>query len=146
MNPVIRCALLLLPALLLSGCYATMARVSPQIQGRLLHHGQPVSDAQVYIAREDQQGRCGEVPADARSASQGRFMLDETRQPEWVYPNPRVGSWTLCIAWQGHTYVGYSMSKLDYPPPSLSLSCDLSVPQQRQAEHVASVYGFCRSL
>ena len=143
MNPVIRCALLV-PAALLSACYAPMARVSPQIQGHLLDHGRPVSDAQVYLARDEEPGRCGDIPADAQAASQGLFTLAETRQPEWVNPNLRFGSWTLCIAWQGHTYVGYSMSKLDYPPPFLSLSCDLSSPQQRQTEHVASTYGFCR--
>ena len=128
----------------LGGCYATMARLSPEIQGHLVNHGRPVSDAQVFIARDEDAGRCGEVPKDAQAPSRGVFKLEETRQPEWVYPNPRYASWTLCIAYQGHTYVGFSMAQLDYPPAQLSLRCDLSQPQRQQAEHSASVYGFCQ--
>ena len=145
MNRIIQCSVLALAAGL-PGCYATMARVSPQIQGHLLNHGRPVSGAQVFIAQDQETGRCGDTPKDAQAASRGAFRLDETRQPEWVYPNPRYGSWTLCIAYQGHTYVGYSMAQLDYPPAQLSLRCELSLPQQRQVEHSASVYGFCERV
>jgi hypothetical protein len=38
------------------------------------------------------------------------------------------------------------MAKLDYPPPYLSLSCELSLPQKQQAEHAASIYGFCQRI
>jgi len=143
MNRIAR-ATLLATMVSLSGCYATMARVSPQIQGHLLDHGRPVSRAQVFIARDQEAGRCGDTPQDAGVSSKGIFTLAETRQPEWVYPDPRYGNWTLCIAYQGHTYVGYSMSQLDFPPEYLSLRCDLSQRQQQQAEHVATVYGFCQ--
>jgi len=145
MNRIARCSLLAAVAGL-SGCYATMARLSPQIQGHLLDHGRPVSDAQIFIARGEDTGRCGDTPADAHTASRGVFTLPETQQPEWVYPDPRYGSWTLYIAYQGHTYVGYSMAKLDYPPAYLSLSCELSLPQKQQAEHAASIYGFCQRI
>jgi len=136
---------LVLPAAL-AGCYMTMARVSPQLQGRLLDHGRPVSSAQVYIAQSDSPGRCGDTPKDALVFLGGAFELPETRQPEWVYPDARYAAWSLCITYQGRTYVGYSMAKLDYPPPQLSLSCELSTPQQLQAEHAASVYGLCRKI
>jgi len=129
---------------LLGGCYATMARVSPRIEGRLLDHGRPVSGARVYLAAEGEPGRCGAVPAAASASRDGMFMLDEVRQPEWVSPEPRYGSWTLCLAYGGRIYVGYSMSKLDYPPARLRLDCELSEPQQHQAEHPASIYGLCR--
>jgi hypothetical protein len=130
----------------LCGCYATMARVTPQIQGRLVEQGRPVSGARVYIARDQDLGQCGETPGDAQSTVQGAFQLAETRQPEWVYPDPRYSEWTMCISYQGHSYVGYSMAKLDYPPAQLRLSCDLSAPQRQQTEHVAATYGLCRPL
>ncbi len=128
---------------LLGGCYATLARVSPRIEGRLLDHGRPVSGARVYVSREGE-GRCGVVPADARTSRAGVFALDEVSQPQWVSPEPRYDSWTLCLAYGGRTYVGYSMSKLYYLPAPLRLDCELSEPQQRQAEHPASIYGLCR--
>ncbi|MDR3418891.1 MAG: hypothetical protein P4L83_22175 [Nevskia sp.] len=130
----------------LSGCYMTMARVSPQLQGRLLDHGQPVSGAQLFVTQGERPGQCGDTPRDALVFLGGAFELPETRQPEWVYPNPRYAAWTLCISYQGHTYVGYGMAKLDYPPPQLSLRCDLSTPLQHQTEHVADVYGLCTKI
>ncbi len=145
MNRIARCALLAVMACL-SGCYATMARVSPQIQGHLLDRGRPVSDAQVFIAQDQEAGRCGDTPKNAGVPSKGLFTLPETRQPEWVYPDPRYGNWTLCVAYRGHTYVGYSMTQLDFPPAYLNLHCDLSLPQRQQAEHVASIYGFCQRI
>lgn len=130
----------------LGGCYATMARITPQIEGSLYQQGRPVSGAQVYIARDQDLGQCGGVPGDAQGVVRGAFQLAETRQPEWVYPDPRYSEWTLCISYQGHSYVGYSMAKLDYPPEHLSLRCELSSPQQQQTEHAAAIYGLCRPL
>jgi hypothetical protein len=143
MNRIARIASSLALALL-GGCYATMARVSPRIEGRLLDHGRPVSGARVYLATDAQAGRCGTVPGDAQASRSGVFTLDEVRQPQWVSPEPRYGSWTLCLAYAGRTYVGYSMSQLDFPPARLRLDCELSEPQQRQAEHPAGIYGLCR--
>jgi hypothetical protein len=130
----------------LGGCYATMARVTPQIQGSLYDQGRPVSGAQVYIARDQDLGQCGDVPADAQGVAGGAFKLAETRQPEWVYPDPRYSEWTMCISYQGHSYVGYSMAKLDYPPEQLRLRCDMARPQKQQTEHAAATYGLCRPL
>lgn len=139
---VLACAL----AAGLGGCYATMARVTPQIQGSLFDQGRPVSGARVFIARDQDLGQCGEVPEDAQGVVSGAFRLGETRQPEWVYPDPRYSAWTMCISYQGHSYVGYSMAKLDYPPPQLRLRCELAVPQRQQTEHAAATYGLCRPM
>lgn len=141
-----RLALACALAATVGGCYATMARVTPQIQGGLYERGQPVSGARVYIARDQDLGQCGEVPADAQGVVRGAFQLAETSQPEWVYPDPRYSQWTLCISYQGHSYVGYSMAKLDYPPEHLSLRCELTAPQRQQTEHAAATYGLCRPL
>jgi len=143
MNPIARSASCLVLALL-GGCYATMARLSPRIDGRLLDHGRPVSGAQVYVSLDGQAGRCGAVPGDARASRAGVFSLDEVRQPQWVSPEPHYDSWTLCLVYGGRTYVGYSMSKLYYQPEQLRLDCELSELPQAQAEHPAGIYGLCR--
>jgi hypothetical protein len=132
-----------LSAVLLAGCFPTVAVVSPGVSGNVRLNGVALEGAEVYIQDRLRATGCAATSRKATTDASGVFSIPSRRSLKWVVPGDRLVSWGVCIRSNSQWFDGYGEHPFGFPRAKVRLACDLGAPATLESSDFATI-GVCR--